>query len=412
MTNPLFRGQTAAQDAMTTGWLPSRYSDQYVESQEGIKSGALWCYNKFYDGVSLLDFGAQKAVTVFSSAADATVDCLPLSDIVFPVNPINGKRHFVGVSRTVEKFLGDYIIYPLNTLGYSSTSELMPGSQEQIARRVSNVLQRLKDRNTDLLNPPEETPFDYRVKTVIRDEINAFAVPAGGMVVFGQIVKELHGAMVSGEIRETKVEFADGSTVTVDLSGVTLDDALAALMGHEMTHVASRHSMVELSVSIVRSLLLSLGRYALIGYLKAQDKNSEGNKALYEALDKIFAWVQERIEILTMAFRSRQNEYEADATGTYFAKQAQFNPLGALYLQEFLKQKGSFDFLHKHFEFLFSHPYGENRKRAVFASLAEFAPESLRGRLSQWQLADTSAYDAGALSPAYKYSREISRRLG
>jgi hypothetical protein len=68
--------------------------------------------------------------------------------------------------------------------------------------------------------------------------------------------------------------------------------------------------------------------------------------------------------------------------------------------------------LHQHLEFLYTHPYGENRKRALFASIAEFAPQNLQGRLSQWHFADYAAYDPDSLTPAYRYCREIAARIG
>ena len=98
-------------------------------------------------------------------------------------------------------------------------------------------------------------------------------------------------------------------------------------------------------------------------------------------------------------------------TGAYFADQAEYNPLGAIYLQEFFtKKSGSLAILHKHFEFLYTHPYAENRKRALFAAISEFAPESLRGKVSEWHLADSSKYHAGYMSPGIQYGHDVYYR--
>jgi Zn-dependent protease with chaperone function len=333
----------------------------------------------------------------------------------------------VGIPRKVEKFLGDWVFYPLNSGNMRATHELLPGTNERIADKVENVLGRLKNANAGLLNPQGETPFDYRVKTVFSSQINAFAVPAGGMVVFTQLVKEIDGAIKSGAIRESTVTFADGSTATLDLRQVTMEDALAALMGHEMTHVASRHSIVAIFGSLIRTVLLHVGRFCFLGYLKTQDREYQDLTAkpeaqlsaaeraalahkeqFYSRVNDLFAWIGEKCNDFAGLFHSRKNEYEADVTGTCFAKAAQFNPLGAIYLQEILNQNrgGIGDMLHKHLEFLFTHPYGENRKRAILAAIQEIDPQGLQGRI-RWAMSSegTCAYDLGRSSPALRFAR-------
>ena len=440
----LYSGQTAGQNIFKSYWFP-RYSSQHIKSQEGFKGMVIQCYSHVYNGINFLDSSIKDAASIAAKIGNFALGWAiqPLGDFgyyiigchiervcnaVYPINPINGERHFVIIPRSLEKMLGDYLFYPLASYEKKETSELLSGTRESMAHRVASVLQRLSQSNEELLNPSTETTkFDYRVKTVSSSDINAFAVPAGGMVVFSQMVKELHGAVVSQEIKETCVEFADGSHVNVDLSSVTLDDVLAALMGHEMTHAASRHSIMSICVGLIHSLLLNVGRICLIHFLQSTDKNYQrlkqksqaelslgeltelqSRQELYDKLNQVFEWVQGRIDFLDTMFRTRTNEYEADVTGAYFAHKARFNPLGAIYLQEFLSKKSQFGFLHKHLEFLFSHPYGENRKRALFASIAEFAPQSLQGRLSQWHLADNTAYDTNSLSPAFKYCSEIA----
>ena len=345
----LQRGQEASQKAMQTDWFP-RYSSIYAQSKEGVTGTALRAYIQIYNGISQLNTAIEQAASFAMRNGDAALGWAvrPMGEFSYdmvgchverayqavnPVNPINGKRHFVAISRSVEKFLGDYIFYPLHTFGLIETSELLSGTypnisrlNESISQRVSSVLEKLTLSNAELLNPSsEETQFDYRVKTVISSEMNAYAVPAGGMVVFSQLVKELHGAIVSGEITAANVEFADGSHVKVDLSNVTQDDVLAALLGHEMTHVASRHSIVSLFVTIIHTLLLNIGRIALIQYLRTRDEDLqnlesklpselsreerstlESKQRFYSMLNDVFTWIQNRIGSLDQLFRSRK----------------------------------------------------------------------------------------------------------
>src|SRR5581483_3125297 len=357
-SNVLYRSQSAASDVFKTHWLPC-YSQDYIQSNGGK---ALWCYSKAYNGISAVSRGVEVIASGVAKAGDFALGWAmrPLLDVVYPVNPINDTRHFVGISRWMEKMLGDCVFYPLITSGMRHTHELLPGTNERIADKVESVLTRLKNSNEELLNPPstpEDAKFDYRVKTVHSSQVNAFAVPAGGMVVFTQIVKEIDAAIKSRAITETTVEFADGSKATVDLSGVTLEDTLAALMGHEMTHAASRHSIVALVGGMIRSVILSVGRIVLVAYLKSTDKDYQtlaakpsselsaferdalaNKERLYTALNDVFGWVEDQVKKLTGLFNSRKNEYEADVTGAYFTYQADYNPLGALYLQEVLGQ--------------------------------------------------------------------------
>lgn len=419
-SNVLYRSQNAASDVFQTHFFP-RYNPEYVKAQGGI---ALPLYHAIQKGAEATSHAVQVGISALTNAGDFALGWAvrPVLDVVYPINPINGDRHFVGISRGVEKVLGDYIFYPLASRGMRKTNELLPGTDKRIADKVDGVLTRLKGANEELLNPKGETPFDYRVKTIRSSKINAFAVPAGGMVVFSQIVREIDGAIRSKAIKQATVEFADGSKAAVDLSSVKTEDVLAALMGHEMTHVASRHSMVAIFGILIRSVVLSVGRFVLIGYLKTLDKeyqelsnkpesertssevdDLENKEALYTALNDVFAWLEEKFKDLVGLFNSRKNEYEADVTGAYFSKQAGFNPLGALYLQEVLSQEkgGIMDTIHKYLEFMFTHPYGENRKRALFAAIQEIDPKALKG--VQWEVVRDERYDLKRASPAVKF---------
>ncbi len=388
----LHQAQAAASDAFRAPLLPCYRSD-YIQSQQGLTRMALGCYSKIYDVVSSAYSRISSAVSGALSLGNKAFG--PVLDIALPVNPINGKRQFLCMPRAVEKALGDFFYYPLVTYGLRGTNELIPGSQTRIADSVVNVMDRVKAANIRLLNPEDATPFDYRVKTVHSSQVNAFAVPAGGMVVFTQIVKEIDAALKSQAIKQSTIEFADGSRATVDLTSVNLEDVLAALLGHEMTHVASRHSIVAMGSQMITSIFLSMVRTLLCTHL---------NSRLHEALFTLEEWLNRYLQLLN----SRSNEYEADVTGAYFAHQAHFNPLGAIYLQEVLKQ-GSWeysDFFHKYFEFLYTHPYVENRKRAIFAAVHQMAPNALR-KQTVWAIADEHHYDLSRSGPAMAMARHL-----
>ncbi len=356
----LYRAQRAANLRINPPLFP-HYSAEHIQLQEGLKRKALWCYSKAYNGVAALYQAFQK----ISSAVQRGAACiLSAVDTVFfgviygvinavhPINPINGKRQFILLPRKAEKVLGDFIIYPLATYGKRETDELIPGTHERIADKVNSIVQRLVKNNEELLNPKvEETKFNYRAKTILSPAVNAGTVAGGGMIVFSQIVKEIDAAIKAKAIKESTIELADGSKVVLDLSEVSTDDVLAALMGHEITHAASRHSLA----SILHRLIIEILAWILPNF---------------ELIKKIDA-------VITIPFHSRSKEYEADVTGAYLADQAGFNPLGAIYLQEILGQRTDAikDLIGKYVEFIQSHPHWENRKKSLFAAIQELRPE-------------------------------------
>ena len=306
----------------------------------------------------------------------------------------------------------------------------MEGDSESIAEKVKNVLKTLKSANAELLNPAhEKTQFKYRVKTVISKEMNAFAVPAGGMVVFSQLIKEIDSALKAGKYKQSTIEFADGSRATVDLTGLELNDVIGPLLGHEMTHVASRHSIVALVAKVVRSILIDIGRYCSVAYLKSKDQEYQALKTKpslsrrevqvlldkehsYDRINRFFSKIGDGIKHLSGLLLSRTNEYEADATGTWFAHKAGFNPLGAIYLQEVLKgsETGIMSYLHENCEFLFSHPHEEMRKRSIFAVINEIAPDRLNGRV-KWDIDTGNKYNINESNEAVKYARKIANHV-
>ena len=399
----LYEAQKKGQDVFKTALFP-HFSTEYIQSQSAFVGGILWGYNKVYEGASAIGECFQGIWRTVEQVHDMGLGWIerPVADALYPINPINGKRHWV-IPRSLEKMLGDWLFYPLASARTRKTYELLEGTHEPIAEKVESILQRLCQENQDLLNPSENsTQFNYRVKTVHSSGLNAFAVPGGGMVVFSQLVKELHGATRGKQIKETKVEFADGSYAIVDLTGVTLDDVIAALLGHEMTHAASRHSMAAMVAQFVHRALFGIGRIVI---------GSMGSIENEEGLDALIEWFQDKASFLESLFRSRCYEYEADVTGVYFAKRSGFNPLGALYLQTLLQDNELFGIFHKYFEFFYTHPHGDNRKRALFASITHLAPESLKGKMTQWNVKDHSAYSSFNLSPAYRFPSEAARAL-
>lgn len=353
----LYSAQLAAHSAVQTRWLPTNWASAY-------------------------DTSCDKIAAVSNRASETLLGMQYIRrfvDSIYGVNPINNQRHLVLVPRNIEKFLGKWVFYPITTLGFIKDTD----------KNVDAIFEQLLETNRELLNPSDEdTQFDYQIQTIDSGQVNAFATPGGGMVVFTGIIDSLRRSIENKKITHAAVQTADGREALVDLSDVTLEDTLAALIGHEMTHVASRHSMAGMTIKFLLTVILSVGRYALVQYLKASDEEykalsqitnlTDGEKqrlkdkeASYKRLSSLFEWIQDKAEGLSHLFHSRTNEYEADVTGAYLAQRAGYNPLGAIYLQEFLTRREGdlMGWFHKNCEFMFTHPHGENRKRALHAAI-------------------------------------------
>jgi Zn-dependent protease with chaperone function len=340
------------------------YTEEFLAEQEGLKGTALSAYNRFYEGARYISrglVGAVKAVAdLICRIGRAIFDgpLVSLRDRFYPINPMNAERHLAFVPRTIEKFLGDNIILLLGLSEYVVTSEKSTEKEQTLAQRVNEVTTKIIEDNRDLINPVSETPFDYRTYTVASIEMQAAAAPGGGIIVHSQLIKEIEGSIAGNEVTSSSIEFADGSKVIVDLSEVASDDIVALAVAHEISHAASRHTLMRMTASTVISATLKFFRI----------NNSYVNRINNNLLH---------------TFMNRQREYEADTAGLYLATRSGYNPLGAIYACELLRQKtaGLWSF-HEAFELISGHPTPINRQRALIAAISEINPEALKDKVT------------------------------
>ena len=338
-------------------------------------------------------------------------------DFVYPVNIVNGERHAVILPRTWEKSLGDNVLFPFSIWGLARTNAAFEG--ETLQATVDRVVTRLLEpnENKELLNPTlapiaffdniewgvktamnyalsyvEDVPldeeaersssFEYKMEVMKDSSLNAFSIPGGKMFVFSGLIEEIDASLKNNPIKKSKITFKDGSIATVNLEGVTREDILAPLIGHEMTHIASRHGFTLSLESLLNEISSFLELCSGMGYY------------------------------LFSAFISRKQEFECDVTGVYLASKAGYDPRGALYLEElFLQsQPASVQRLDRVTEPLFNHPHSDKRLRAVFTAISTFAPGSLMDK-TQWEEPRQHAYDVNRLSPALQVATRVKANL-
>ena len=131
----------------------------------------------------------------------------------------------------------------------------------------------------------------YRIEIVDTPDFNAFAVPGGFVYVHRGLLERMNSA-----------------------------DELASVLGHEIAHVAARHSAAQIS----KAQLLNIG---LIGV----------NIATQGALQD-FGQLINISSVLAFSKFSRDDEREADYFGTKYIARAGYNPNGAIDMMEQLKK--------------------------------------------------------------------------
>jgi len=164
----------------------------------------------------------------------------------------------------------------------------------------------------------ERPNLNYEFYVVDSKEINAFAVPGGFIYVTTGIIKELDN-----------------------------EAQLAAVIGHEIGHIAKKHSVKFLQ----RAIIANYGIEFLTNLMGIKSKNRKSE------ITKIISTIG--INFLFLK-NSRENEYEADEQGAYLISKLGYDPGAMIGVQEHLMKlrKSKPNALE---EFLSTHPISENR---------------------------------------------------
>lgn len=168
--------------------------------------------------------------------------------------------------------------------------------------------------------------YHWEFNLVKNDEVNAWCMPGGKVVVY------------TGLLSVTKNE-----------------DALAIVLGHEITHAVAHHGNERMSQAAIAQGIQIAG--------DAWTKNQE-------KINKIFNSVfVPSAQVGFLLPNSRKQEYEADHFGLIFAAIAGYNPQEAISFWQRMSNTGG----KKPPEFLATHPSDENR----IAKLQEYMQEAL-----------------------------------
>lgn len=214
------------------------------------------------------------------------------------VNPETGRKSHVGLSTEQESALG--LQSYREVLGQAQT--INTGPDFEIVRRVSNRLAKATG--------PAGSGFDWQESLIRDNQVNAFCLPGGKIVVYTGILP----------VAESEA-------------------GLATVLGHEMAHATSRHGAQ-------RVLQQNLAQTALTGVaVSLGDMDYNKQRAVMGALG---AGAQFGV---LMPF-GREHESEADHIGLIYMARAGYDPQESIRFWERMEHSGG----GQPPEFLSSHP--------------------------------------------------------
>lgn len=215
-------------------------------------------------------------------------------------NPATGQREVIFITPRQEVAMGNDIHQKLE--GEYEIIEEGP-----LAAKIRRI-------GADIAAVADRQEFEYQFYLIDKDEMNAFTVPGGRVYVFKGLAEKLKS-----------------------------DDAIAAVMAHEVGHNTAKHS--------VKKFQAALG-YSLLSYIFFKQLDME------EDTRRIAALGTGVLTGIIFAAYGRQDEYQADVLGLRYMDLAGYDPQGMVSAFETLqaeKEGGGGP------EFLRTHPHIENR---------------------------------------------------
>lgn len=186
------------------------------------------------------------------------------------VNPATNRRELMLVSENKEFEIGRKVDNQVR-------------EEMGVYLELPNLRSAIKSLVEDLGQNSDRPTLFYRAEIIDTPDFNAFAVPGGFLYVHRGLLERIN----------------------------TMDE-LAAVMGHEIAHVAARHSAAQISK-------MQLLNYGLLGIAVATGGASQN----YGQLIDLGA-------ILSFSKFSRDDEREADHFGTIYMANAGYNPKAAI----------------------------------------------------------------------------------
>jgi predicted Zn-dependent protease len=219
-------------------------------------------------------------------------------------NPATGAKEYIMISTAQEVSIGNQVAAEVETKYRLSQNTAQIERVNAIGSRIAAV----SDRQD----------LKYYFKVLDNKDVNALSTPGGYVYVNSGLIEKAN------------------------------DDELAAVIGHEVGHIAARHSVQAMQANMGTSLVASL-------VFSRVETTEQVRQAAAIGLN------------LIMLGYSREDEFEADKLGVRYTYYAGFDPNGAVTFMEKLlrEEKGDNSFV-----YLRSHPLYSDRiaKAAAYAA--------------------------------------------
>lgn len=206
-------------------------------------------------------------MTLFSCGTTSTV-------------PITGRKHSLSVSDSQVLALSNQEYTKYMSTAKLSTNAAQTAMVKRVGQRLANAVENYL-KNNGYAN--EVNNFQWEFNLVQNDEVNAFCMPGGKIVVY------------TGLLPVTKNE-----------------TALAIVLGHEIAHAVAKHSAEQMSKQYRQQVATSIGG-AVLNQVSAGAGDVASNIA-----STAFSFANAKY--------SRANESEADHMGLIFAAMAGYDP--------------------------------------------------------------------------------------
>jgi predicted Zn-dependent protease len=251
-------------------------------------------------------------------------------------NPTTGRSQFNALSREEEIQLG--------TQGKAEMIQQMGGEVARVDLRVYVTEVGMKLVETAKLRDPSLGELPWEFTLLDSDVVNAFAMPGGKVFMSMGLARKM-----------------------------TNEAQLAGVLGHEVGHVAARHT----NDRFARAMGTQIGA-VLIGAVLGSDQIGQ--------LAGSFG------QIATMGY-DRNQESESDELGMWYMERAGYNPIGMRQVMEILASLAGEG---REPEFLSTHPYPETRIKLI--------DERMEREYASWQSRPTEG-----LRPAEFKARFLSK---
>jgi predicted Zn-dependent protease len=229
-------------------------------------------------------------------------------------NPATGRNEFIMISTQEEVAMGEAAHKQI-------IKQFKISQDDALIRRVQSI-------GRQLASVSDRQDYKYQFFALDEDELNAFTVPGGRIYVFSGLAKKLPS-----------------------------DDALAAVLAHEIGHCAARHTIKKfqaaLGYNIIGSLILS--------------QVGESAQTLVRMSSGAF------MNLVFSAY-GRQDEYQADLLGLKYMNAAGYRLEGMVETLEVLQKASQGPQVPL---ILRTHPYADDRIKAVKTRIGEMRAQTV-----------------------------------